>query len=66
MNASELFFVGIDVSKDSLEMSLDDKEKTLCISNDEAGIVQVLDAVKLACEVRSSDAVSCAPRIGFS
>jgi transposase len=38
MNASELIFVGIDVSKDTLEVALDDKSKTQCIANDDADI----------------------------
>ena len=49
MNASELIFVGIDVSKDSLEMALDDKGKTLYISNDEKGIAELRAAIKAAC-----------------
>lgn len=54
MNASELFFVGIDVSKDSLEMALDDKGETLYISNDEAGIAELLSAIKRAGEPSSA------------
>jgi|JI10StandDraft_1071094.scaffolds.fasta_scaffold303865_2 transposase len=49
MNASELIFVGIDVSKDSLEMALDDKGKTLHISNDEKGIAELHAAIMAAC-----------------
>lgn len=59
MNASELFFVGIDVSKDSLEMAVDDKGKTLYLSNDEMGIAELLSAIKLACE---ATCVGDAPR----
>lgn len=46
MNASEMIFVGIDVSKDSLELALDDKSKTQYLSNDEAGIAALLAAIK--------------------
>ncbi len=42
MNASELMFVGIDVSKDGLDVALDDKGQTRHFSNDEAGIAQLL------------------------
>ncbi len=49
MNASELIFVGIDVSKDSLEMALDDKGKTWYISNDEKGIAELCAAIMAAC-----------------
>lgn len=50
MNASELIFVGIDVSKDSLEMALDDKGKTLYISNDEKGIAELRVAILATCK----------------
>ena len=33
MNASELIFVGIDVSKETLEVAVDDRSKTRCIAN---------------------------------
>ncbi len=42
MNASEMIFVGIDVSKDTLELALDDKSKTQCFNNNEQGIKQLL------------------------
>jgi transposase len=48
MNASELIFVGIDVSKDSLEIALNDKDKTLCVSNDEKGFSELQAAIKAA------------------
>lgn len=48
MNASELIFVGIDVSKDSLELATDEKGKTLCLSNNEDGINKLLAAIKHA------------------
>lgn len=51
MNASELTFVGIDVSKDSLELAMDDKGKTLYLDNDEKGIAK-LQATILAAEGR--------------
>ena len=38
MNTSELIFVGIDVSKDTLEVALDDQSKTQCIANTDADI----------------------------
>lgn len=45
MNASELNFIGIDVSKDSLELAMDDKGKTQYLNNDEAGIAKLLAAI---------------------
>jgi len=48
MNASELSFIGIDVSKDSLELAMDDKGKTLYLNNDEAGIAKLLAAINSA------------------
>jgi len=48
MNASEMIFVGIDVSKDTLELALDDKSKTRCFNNDEKGIKQVMACIKAA------------------
>ena len=42
MNASELIFVGIDVSKDTLEVALDDAAKTQCLANDETGIAELV------------------------
>jgi hypothetical protein len=41
-NVSELIFVGIDVSKASLEVALDDHGKTRPLSNSEAGIKALL------------------------
>lgn len=38
MNASELIFIGIDVSKDTLEMALDDKSKTERMANDDGSV----------------------------
>jgi len=46
MNASEMIFVGIDVSKDTLELAMDDKSKTRCFDNDEKGIKQVMACIK--------------------
>lgn len=48
MNASELIFVGVDVSKDTLELALDDKGKTQNLSNDEVGIKSLLEIIKAA------------------
>ena len=45
MNASELNFIGIDVSKDSLELAMDDKGKTQYLNNDEIGIAKLLAAI---------------------
>jgi transposase len=42
MNASELIFVGIDVSKATLEVALDDQAKTQCFANTEAGIAALV------------------------
>jgi transposase len=41
-NASELIFVGIDVSKATLEVALDDSAKTQTIGNDAAGVQALL------------------------
>ena len=48
MNASELIFVGIDVAKDSLELALGDKGKTLTLDNDEKGIARLLALIVAA------------------
>lgn len=59
MNASELIFVGIDVSKDSLEMALDDKGKTLYISNDEKGIAELRAAILATCKPVAANEAPC-------
>lgn len=41
-DAPELIFVGIDVSKDTLEVALDDRAKTCTLGNDEAGLKNLL------------------------
>lgn len=46
MDASELIFIGIDVSKDSLELALNDKGKTEYINNDDRGIAKLLAVIK--------------------
>lgn len=46
MDASELIFIGIDVSKDSLELALNDKGKTQYMDNDDRGITKLLAAIK--------------------
>lgn len=48
MNASEMIFAGIDVSKDSLELALDDKSRTSYFDNDEKGIAALLAAINAA------------------
>jgi transposase len=48
MNASELSFIGIDVSKDSLELAKDDKGKTQYLNNDAAGIAKLLVLINSA------------------
>lgn len=45
-NASELIFVGIDVSKATLEVALDDSSKTQCLGNDEAGVRTLIAQLK--------------------
>lgn len=45
-NAHELIFVGIDVSKATLEVALDDKAKTQTLANDEAGICSLIATLK--------------------
>lgn len=45
-NASELIFVGIDVSKATLETALDDTAKTQTLGNHEAGIDELLAKLK--------------------
>lgn len=46
MNDSELIFVGIDVSKETLEVALDDRSKTRCIANTEADIAVLTEELK--------------------
>jgi transposase len=41
-NSSEAIFVGIDVSKATLEVALDDSSKTQCLGNDEEGVRALL------------------------
>jgi transposase len=48
INDSELIFIGIDVSKDTLELALDSDSKTQTLSNDEAGIKSLLAIIKAA------------------
>ena len=48
MNDSELIFVGIDVSKDTLELALDDKGKSRSLRNDEDGITSLLEIIRAA------------------
>ena len=48
INDSEMIFVGIDVSKDTLELALDDKGKTHNLSNDETGIKRLLAIITAA------------------
>lgn len=45
-NASELIFVGIDVSKGTLEVALDDSAKTQTIGNDAAGVSALIAKLK--------------------
>jgi transposase len=45
-DASELIFVGIDVSKATLEVALDDSAKTHSLGNDDAGIQALLAELK--------------------
>ena len=42
INDSEFNFVGIDVSKDTLELALNDKGKTQNLSNTEVGIKSLI------------------------
>ncbi len=42
MNASELIFIGMDVSKDTLEVALDDASATQCVANDSAAIAKLV------------------------
>jgi transposase len=44
--ASELIFVGIDVSKATLEVALDDNAKTQTIGNDAAGVAALIAKLK--------------------
>ena len=45
-DACELIFVGIDVSKATLEVALDDKSKTQTLGNDEAGLKELMAKLK--------------------
>jgi transposase len=49
-NANELIFVGIDVSKATLEVALDDTSKTRTLSNDDKGLKALLDELKAVAE----------------
>lgn len=49
-NANELIFVGIDVSKATLEVALDDTSKTRTLSNDDKGLKALLDELKTVAE----------------
>jgi len=48
INDSDLIFVGIDVSKDTLELAWDVKGETQPVSNDKAGIQSLLAILKAA------------------
>ena len=45
-DVSELIFVGTDVSKDTLEVALDDKSKTQCLGNDAKGVKALIAKLK--------------------
>ena len=45
-DASELIFVGIDVSKATLEVALDDSAKTQTLGNDQAGVDALISRLK--------------------
>jgi len=45
-DASELIFAGIDVSKATLELALDDRAKTHTLGNDAAGVNALIDRLK--------------------
>ena len=45
-SASELIFVGIDVSKATLELALDDSAKTQTLGNDDVGVTAVIDRLE--------------------
>jgi len=45
-NASELIFVGIDVSKGTLELALDDSAKTQTLGNDQGGVDALIAKLK--------------------
>jgi transposase len=46
MNTSDLKFIGIDVSKDRLELALEHTGKTRYLANDEAGIAKLLAVIQ--------------------
>ncbi len=46
MNTSDKLYVGIDVSKDTLELALDSKSKTQTIHNTSQGIAQLVKLIK--------------------
>lgn len=46
MNTSEKLFIGIDVSKDTLEVALDSTSKTQTLNNTSQGIVQLVKLIK--------------------
>ena len=45
-DASELIFVGIDVSKATLEVALDDSSKTQTLGNDDVGVSALIARLK--------------------
>lgn len=62
INASEMIFVGIDVSKDSLELALDDKSKTRFLSNDEQGIAELVATINAGLRTDGVDGTGTAER----
>jgi transposase len=45
-NSSELIFVGIDVSKATLEVAMNDSAKTQCLGNDDRGIEALIEQLQ--------------------
>ena len=62
MNASEMIFVGVDVSKDSLELALDDKSKTRFLSNDEQGIAELVATINAELRTNGVDGTGTTER----
>lgn len=62
MDASEMIFVGIDVSKDSLELALGDKSKTRYLGNDEKGIAELVAAINAELRMDGVDGADKAQR----
>lgn len=65
INDSDLIFVGIDVSKDTLELALDNKSKSMNFNNNESGIKALMSLIKREAESGKIGAVVFEATGGF-